>query len=156
MALSRGTHENKHLQAAFDLCGKDSFEFKVLEEAPLRRQFEVEQEYLNRLNPFGVNGYNMERSTHSAVRPEHPIHKVCVDCEREFDTFSRRAKYCPDCSAQHREAYRKAHPFPWEDDTDYEEIDYVPSSELFDDWYGDKEDADSIFDRRCLWVSDDD
>ena len=59
--LNNETHGNPHLQNAWILYGGNNFSFEIIEECVPDMRFEREQHYLNSLNPFGDNGYNIVR-----------------------------------------------------------------------------------------------
>ena len=58
--LKCGTHENCHLQSAYNLYGKDSFEYLVLEECLEHQLNEKEQYYIEEYESY-ENGYNLDR-----------------------------------------------------------------------------------------------
>ena len=71
-ALNAGLHAAKRLQAGWVEAGKDSFEFEVLEYVEPRsdadydyaRDLEtLEELWLDKLRPFGDNGYNDRKMT---------------------------------------------------------------------------------------------
>lgn len=68
--LENDTHSNKELQSDWKLYGKDAFEFKVLEELkeqddpmanPKKELERLEEIWLNRLEPYGKDGYNSKK-----------------------------------------------------------------------------------------------
>lgn len=68
--LRRGTHRNKHLQRAWNKYGEENFNFKILEECDIEgltreeaisKVQNLEQKYLDSLNPYNINGYNEEK-----------------------------------------------------------------------------------------------
>ena len=65
--LTRGTHRNQELQSDWNTLGADQFRFEVLDELkPLAERAsrraddlrELEALWLDKLQPFGANGYN--------------------------------------------------------------------------------------------------
>lgn len=95
--LNSETHGNSHLQSAWILYGRDSFVFEVLEECSVEKQFEREQYYLNVLNPFDDNGYNLVRQISKEYMSDHYMEKECARCSKLYTTFSNRSKYCDQC-----------------------------------------------------------
>ncbi len=59
--LRNNCHDNAHLQNAWIKYGENNFKFEIIEECDPNIQFEREQYYLNTLNPFDDNGYNIVR-----------------------------------------------------------------------------------------------
>lgn len=102
--LRNGNHPNQHLQNAWNKYGEDYFKFEVLEEVPLSSQFQIEQEYLNRLKPFG-GGYNILRNTFSDVAGSCVIRKKCRDCEKDFDTLNDRSITCDKCRSERNKRF---------------------------------------------------
>lgn len=95
--LNDGRHGNPHLQNAWLLYGADNFTFEVVEECAYDVQFEREQYYLNILNPFDDNGYNIVRQISQEYMSDNYIEKVCDRCLEPYATFSHRSKYCSKC-----------------------------------------------------------
>ena len=62
-SLKTGQHHSNALQRAWDKYGEDNFEFSILEECEVSIQFEREQFYIDTLQPFSPNGYNILKST---------------------------------------------------------------------------------------------
>lgn len=59
--LSKGSHENYHLQNSWDLYGKDNFNFHVLEECEIEDLDEREKYYISKFHSNDMNyGYNIE------------------------------------------------------------------------------------------------
>lgn len=71
--LNNGNHANKHLQNAWNKYGKENFVFKVIEECKDELQFEREQYYIDRYNPFSPNGYNISANA-----------GIGIICEKEY------------------------------------------------------------------------
>lgn len=60
--LNNGNHENQYLLNAFNKYGVENFKFERIENVKDKsRLLEREQFYLDSLNPFGDNGYNICR-----------------------------------------------------------------------------------------------
>ena len=96
--LNNGTHGNSHLQRAWNKYGGEkSFKFEVIEECAPKIQFEREQFYLNKLNPFGNNGYNIVRQISKEYMSDNYMTKKCEMCGHEYHTFSHLSKYCEEC-----------------------------------------------------------
>ena len=59
--LETNSHKNLFLQSDWNVFGKDSFIFEILEECSIDEQYETEQKYLNELFPFhhSGTGYNI-------------------------------------------------------------------------------------------------
>jgi group I intron endonuclease len=45
--LNKNTHENPHLQSAWNKYGKDAFKFEIVKEVPVEQLIDTEQEYLD-------------------------------------------------------------------------------------------------------------
>jgi len=59
-------HCNKYFQSAWNKYGKNNFEFSIVEKIDDENiLFEREQYWLDLLNPFGENGYNLCKTTNS-------------------------------------------------------------------------------------------
>jgi group I intron endonuclease len=95
--LNSGTHGNPHLQNAWNLYGEEGFLFEIIEECPPELQFEKEQYYLNTLNPFDDNGYNIVRQISKEYYSDNYMVKKCAICSKEYHTFSHLSKYCDKC-----------------------------------------------------------
>lgn len=95
--LRDGTHGNPHLQNAWDKYSEENFKFEIIEECDPEVQFEREQFYLNELDPFDDNGYNIVRQISKEYTSDHYIVKKCEMCGDEYHTFSRLSKYCDGC-----------------------------------------------------------
>ena len=78
--LRDGCHDNEHLQNAWKKYGENNFEFKIIEECDPAIQFEREQFYLNTLNPFDNNGYNIVRLISSKYGSDNYMTKYCSRC----------------------------------------------------------------------------
>jgi group I intron endonuclease len=58
--LKNQTHDNRHLQRAWNLCGSKDFEFLLLEESNINNYRQLEQEYIDKLQCFNREiGFNM-------------------------------------------------------------------------------------------------
>ena len=102
--LMNGEHKNQHLQNAWNLYGKDSFVFDVVEECLPEMQFEREQYYLDSLNPFDERGYNIVRQISKDYYSDNYMVKKCSMCKKEYHTFSHLSKYCDECREDLRES----------------------------------------------------
>jgi group I intron endonuclease len=91
--LRRNIHKNKYLQSAWNEYGEDAFVFVVLEEVDNNSRLFKEQRYLNKLKPFGDNGYNIAIN----ARNSFLIEKTCVICGDKFKTNSKYKNYCKKC-----------------------------------------------------------
>ena len=56
--LKYNRHSNKHLQYAYNLYGRENFEFKIIEECSLEERFQREKYWVAYYDSF-YNGYNM-------------------------------------------------------------------------------------------------
>ena len=101
--LDNGMHGNIHLQNAWDKYGGENFKFEIIEECVPAIQFEREQFYLNTLNPFGDNGYNIVRQISKEYMSDHYMVKNCARCRRSYNTFSHLSKYCDKCKEEIQE-----------------------------------------------------
>lgn len=101
--LNNGVHGNAHLQNAWDKYGSENFKFEIIEECAPAIQFEREQFYLNTLNPFDGNGYNIVRQISKEYMSDHYMVKNCVRCGRNYNTFSHLSKYCDECKEEMKE-----------------------------------------------------
>lgn len=99
-ALQNGTHGNLHLQNAWNKYGGENFKFEIIEECDPAIQFEREQFYLNTLNPFDDNGYNIVRQISKEHMSDHYMVKKCNRCGKDYSTFSHLAKYCNECKEE--------------------------------------------------------
>lgn len=57
--LNKGKHHSKSLQSAWLKYGADAFVFEILEIVPAAELLAVEQAYLDRMQPFSHQGYNI-------------------------------------------------------------------------------------------------
>jgi group I intron endonuclease len=65
-ALAQKMHCNRKLQRSYDKYGKDKFVFEILEtfiKGDVKFVRQVEQGYLNIMQPFDERGFNLQRST---------------------------------------------------------------------------------------------
>ena len=95
--LNGGTHGNTYLQNAWNKYGDKNFKFEIVEECAPEMQFEREQFYLNMLNPFEDNGYNIVRLISKQYMSDNYMTKICEMCYCEYSTFSHLSKYCDKC-----------------------------------------------------------
>ena len=103
--LNSKTHCNQYLQNAWNKYGEENFDFSILEEIELSEQFQKEQEWINKLNPFGKNGYNIERLTYEGANCPYVIIKNCTDCGSEFQTYKDSAIRCGKCRDKEVDGY---------------------------------------------------
>lgn len=101
--LKNGIHANQHLQRAWNLYGEDNFVFEIIEECSPEIQFEREQYYLNTLNPFDDNGYNIVRQISKEHMSDNYMTKKCIMCGKNYNTFSHLSRYCEDCKEEIKE-----------------------------------------------------
>ena len=100
-SLNDGVHGNAHLQKAWNKYGgKYNFKFEIIEECEPNVQFEREQFYLNKLNPFDDNGYNIVRQISKEYMSDHYTVKQCSRCGNTYHTFSHLSKYCDKCKEE--------------------------------------------------------
>ena len=108
--LRNNCHDNIHLQNAWNKYGEENFEFEIIEECASKIQFEREQYYLNTLNPFDDNGYNIVRQISKKYMSDNYMTKKCSRCGKDYQTFSNLSKYCDECrneiKKENLEAYR--------------------------------------------------
>lgn len=95
--LKNGTHDNPHLQNAWNLYGESNFKFEILEECSLKEQFQKEQVYLDTFQPFGNTGYNIVHKISNDLVGGTTISNTCERCHKNYNTFSHLSKYCPSC-----------------------------------------------------------
>ena len=95
--LNADKHGNPYLQNAWNKYGARNFKFEIIEECSTEVQFEREQFYLNKLNPFDDNGYNIIRQISKEYMSDHCMIKKCARCESDYQTFSHLSKYCDVC-----------------------------------------------------------
>lgn len=99
-ALNDQSHGNLHLQNAWNKYGGQNFKFEIIEECLPDVQFEREQFYLNLLNPFDENGYNIVRRISKEYMSDHYRIRNCDRCGAEYNTFSHLSKYCDSCKEE--------------------------------------------------------
>ena len=99
-ALNDGTHGNPYLQSAWNKYGANNFSFEIIEECSPDLQFEREQFYLNSLNPFDKNGYNIVRQISKEYMSDNYRIRKCDRCGDEYRTFSHLSKYCESCKKE--------------------------------------------------------
>ena len=95
-------HGNTYLQNAWNKYGEENFLFEVVEECDPEFQFEREQYYLNTLNPFDDQGYNIVRQISKEYMSDHYMFKECCKCKKNYQTFSHLSKYCNECKEKMR------------------------------------------------------
>ena len=99
-ALNNKSHGNLYLQNAWNKYGANNFVFEIIEECSPEMQFEREQFYLNALNPFDGNGYNIVRQISKEYMSDHYRVQKCARCNNEYRTFSHLSKYCDGCKEE--------------------------------------------------------
>lgn len=102
-SLTNDTHGNLHLQNAWNKYGGQNFKFEIIEECEPSVQFEREQFYLNELNPFDGNGYNIVRQISKDYMSDHYMIKKCERCGDDYHIFSHLSKYCEQCREEIKE-----------------------------------------------------
>jgi group I intron endonuclease len=60
--LDKQKHNNMHLLRAYNKYGKDNFIWEIIEECSVDQLRIREQHYLDTLQPFGKNGFNMSKT----------------------------------------------------------------------------------------------
>lgn len=101
--LNDNTHNNLHLQNAWNLYGSKNFKFEIIEECSEGVRFEREQYYLDTLHPFDERGYNIVRRISKEHSSDNYITKKCSICGKSYNTFSHLSKYCESCKNTLRE-----------------------------------------------------
>jgi group I intron endonuclease len=96
--LRNGTHVNRFLQNAWNKHGENAFEFSILETTTIEDQYYKEQEYLNDLQPYEPDGYNISHLACIDNADPSVMIKTCNVCTKEFKTYSAKAKRCPECA----------------------------------------------------------
>lgn len=94
--LKNNKHDNIYLQRAWNKYGEENFEFIIMKKIPREKQFEEEQKYLDKLQPFGDNGYNIVADINNPFNCGK-IEKICVFCNEKFETHYHSQKYCDRC-----------------------------------------------------------
>lgn len=102
--LNDSVHGNPYLQSAWNKYGANNFSFEIIEECAPEVQFEREQFYLNLLNPFDHNGYNIVRQISKEYMSDHYKIKKCERCGDPYNTFSNLSKYCDRCKEELKQA----------------------------------------------------
>ena len=102
-ALVKKEHGNTHLQRSWNKYGSQNFKFEIIEECDPSVQFEREQYYLNALNPFDNNGYNIVRQISKKYMSDNYMVKKCDRCGHDYNTFSHLSKYCDKCKEEMKE-----------------------------------------------------
>lgn len=69
------THENNHLQAAYNTYGADSFEYLVLEECSIDQLNAREQYYVEKYNAYN-NGYNQDKGGAGCIGYKHTEEEI--------------------------------------------------------------------------------
>lgn len=72
--LKLGTHENQHLQRAWNKCGADSFDFIVLEYVHPEFLLGIEQKYIDK----NKRGYNLSRWADAPTTGRHLSPETCA------------------------------------------------------------------------------
>jgi len=65
--LSKNKHVNYHLQNSWNKYGEDNFKFEIVEECKENIRIQLEQSYLDNLNPFKEIGYNISHTASNCV-----------------------------------------------------------------------------------------
>lgn len=66
-ALNNKKHHSKHLQRAWDMYGKDSFEFEVVELVEKQLLIQRDQYWIDELSSYGKDGYNTNPKAASSL-----------------------------------------------------------------------------------------
>lgn len=107
--LRHDTHSNRYLQNAWNKYGEDSFKFEVVELCNPSYRFELEQKYLDKLQPFAEinNGFNILKLTTEQIYKSNIEfldyddiglpHKIrerncCLEMPVTFDDLSKSKK----------------------------------------------------------------
>ena len=79
--LQRGTHSNPKLQNSWLKFGADAFEFGILEFCNPDKIFELEQKYIDRLNPF----YNIAREVGVPNTPKSGTIEAMIRSQKSME-----------------------------------------------------------------------
>jgi group I intron endonuclease len=93
--LRRGVHCSRYLQNAWNKYGENQFVFEVLELACAADLICAEQEHLDRIQPFGSNGYNTCRLAGSQLGT-----KRTSESRKRMSAWQRGRKMSPERAAQ--------------------------------------------------------
>lgn len=78
-ALRRGTHDNEHLQNAWNKYGEENFDFYIVETCKCEELNDKEVYYINLYNTLNYNyGYNMQSGGQNS-RPNEEVRKKLSD-----------------------------------------------------------------------------
>ena len=98
--LELNTHNNQHLQNAWNKYGRNNFKFEVIEQCDEDKQFEREQYYIDLYSPFQDKGYNIVQKISNDLIGGVTIQKECAHCHKIFDASSHKSKYCLQCKKE--------------------------------------------------------
>lgn len=81
-SLRHNKHNNQYLQNAWNQYGESNFAFEILELCSKNKQFELEQEYLDKLKPFAKfnNGYNLLEDAGNQINKSKILFTDYDDC----------------------------------------------------------------------------
>lgn len=106
--LRRGDHGNQKLQRAWDKYGAQSFIFEVLELVLIPEFLTAREQYwIDKLKPFGDNGFNMAPTAGSTLG-----RKFSPETKKKIADAQRGKKESPETRAK-LSAMRKGQPMPW-------------------------------------------
>jgi group I intron endonuclease len=73
-SLNRGSHENKHIQSAWNKYGESSFEYGILEYCQERERLEREGHYISTINPeYNMDEINLDGLTSHSKESKNKI-----------------------------------------------------------------------------------
>jgi len=82
-SLRKNKHTNIYLQNAWNKHGESNFKFEALEEIIEKLKLNKEQEYLDRLFPFGDHRYNISENTHDPLGKTF-VSRICGICNNKI------------------------------------------------------------------------
>ena len=65
--LNRNTHQNNHLQSAWNKHGEKNFKFSIICEIKDELKYSLEQWFLDNIKPFDNNGYNICKQARGGI-----------------------------------------------------------------------------------------
>lgn len=74
--LDLGRHDNSHLQNAWNKYGPEAFVFSAQEFCSAEECVKLEQKYLDALQPFADNGFNLRRGANGGKHAPETIAKM--------------------------------------------------------------------------------
>lgn len=110
-ALRNNKHVNGHLQHAWNKYGEEYFAFSILEVVEENELKEREQFWLDFLQPFGNNGYNIRRDVNDGRRG----HATPDEIRAKISETEKGRKLLPESIAKRSEKRRgRKFPTPWQ------------------------------------------